>query len=97
MALHPQIAALSAQLENLASFLRANGERLWSSRIDLCRHLVADSNFVGVERFLRLFEGDENLKDLVLPDPLADRRLSEMRKASWTMADRLDREEREVD
>jgi len=52
MTLHPQIAALAAQLEDLAALLRSRGDRRWSGKIELCAHLVADSNFTGVEHFL---------------------------------------------
>ncbi|GAY22261.1 MULTISPECIES: hypothetical protein [Sphingobium] len=93
MALHPQIAALAAQLEDLADLLRAQGDRLWSGRIDLVRHLVADSNFAGVERFLRLFEGEEGLGALVLNDASANRRLIERRQAARILAERLAKEE----
>ena len=93
MALHPQIAALAAQLEDLADLLRAHGDRLWSGRIDLVRHLVADSNFAGVERFLRLFEGQEGLGTLVLSDASADQRLVERRQAAHALAERLAKEE----
>ena len=93
MALHPQIAALAAQLEDLADLLRAQGDRLWSGRIDLVRHLVADSNFAGVERFLRLFEGEEGLGALVLSDASANQRLVERRQAARALAERLAKEE----
>lgn len=96
MALHPQIAALAAQLEDIVALLRANGDRLWSGRIDLCRHLVADSNFAGVERFLRLFEGEESFGMLALASRDAADRLADLRKAAWTMADRLAKEERQA-
>ncbi len=93
MALHPQIAALAAQLEDLAAFLRSRGDRLWSGRVELCAHLVADSNFAGVEHFLRLFEGDDSLAHLTLADPESDNRLSELRKVTRSLAERLAREE----
>lgn len=93
MALHPQIAALAAQLEDLSCFLRSHGDRLWSGRIDLCRHLVADSNFAGVDRFLRLFEGEEGLDSVTLPDSTAHARLAELRRNARTVAERLAREE----
>lgn len=93
MPLHPQIAALAAQLEDIANLLRAHGDRVWSGRIDLIRHLVADSNFTGVERFLRLFEGEEGLGALVLADAPANRRLAELRRAAQTLAQRLAKEE----
>jgi hypothetical protein len=93
MALHPQIAALAAQLEDLSAFLRAQGDRLWSGRIDLCRHLVADSNFSGVERFLRLFEGEGSLTHLTLADAAANARLAELNGAARTLAERLAKEE----
>lgn len=98
MVLHPQIAALVAQLDELVSLLKTHGERLWSGRIDLCRHLIADSNFAGVERFLRLFEEEDGgLSLLTLKDPIANARLIELRKASRVMADRLAREEHQAD
>ncbi len=97
MALHPQIAALAAGLEDLAVFLRSRGDRKWSGRVELCAHLVADSNFTGVEHFLRLFEGEESLGQLILGDPAADARLDELRKMTRTLADRLAREERAAD
>lgn len=93
MALHPQIAALAAQMEDISLFLRRHGDRLWSGRIDLCHHLVADSNFTGVERFLRLFEGEDGLGDMSLDDPVADARLTELRKAARMLAERLAKEE----
>ncbi|WP_242124970.1 hypothetical protein [Sphingobium sp. Sx8-8] len=93
MPLHPQIAALAAKLEDLANLLRANGDRLWSGRIDLIRHLVADSNFAGVERFLRLFEGEEGLGALVLADASAHARLDELRQSARILAQRLAKEE----
>jgi len=93
MALHPQIAALAAQLEDLAELVRAQDDRLWSGRIDLVRHLVADSNFAGVERFLRLFEGEEGLGALVLSDAAANQRLIERRQAARILAERLAKEE----
>ena len=97
MALHPQIAALAAGLEDLAAFLRSRGDRKWSGRVELCAHLVADSNFTGVQHFLRLFEGEESLGQLILGDPAADARLDELRKMTRTLADRLAREERATD
>jgi hypothetical protein len=95
MPLHPQIAALTAQLEDLARLLRNHGDRLWSGRLELLHHLVADSNFAGVERFLRLFdEGEEaGFAALSLPDPAANRQLSELRQAAQVLAQRLAREE----
>lgn len=97
MALHPQIAALAAQLEDLAAFLRSRGDRTLSGRVELCAHLVADSNFAGVERFLRLFEGDDSLAHLVLGDAASDARLDELRKVSRRLAERLAREEGTAD
>lgn len=97
MALHPQIAALAAQLEDLAAFLRSRGDRKWSGRVELCAHLVADSNFAGVERFLRLFEDDDSLAHLVLGDAASDARLDELRKMSRALAERLAREEGAAD
>lgn len=97
MTLHPQIAALAGQMDALAVFLRGQGDRRWSGRVDLCAHLVADSNFSGVERFLRLFEGDESLDTLVLTDAVANLRLSELRKGARTLAERLTKEERAAD
>lgn len=93
MALHPQIAALAAQLEDLANLLRVHGDRLWSGRIDLIRHLVADSNFAGVDRFLRLLEGEDGLGALVLDDAAANQRLAELRQAAQILARRLAKEE----
>ena len=93
MALHPQVAALAAQLDDLSVFLRMQGDRLWSARVELCRHLVADSHFSGVEHFLRLFEGDDNLGDLALADATATARLGNLIRASRTLADRLVKEE----
>ena len=93
MGLHPQIAALAAQLEDLSFLLRDHGDRLWSGRIDLCRHLVADSNFAGVDHFLRLFEGDGNRADVMLASPAANARLNDMRRAARALAERLAREE----
>ena len=93
MTLHPQIAALAAQMEELAALLRSRGDRQWSGRVELCAHLVADSNFTGVERFLRLFEGDDSLDTVMLNDALDDARLSELRKNTRTLAERLAREE----
>ncbi|WP_375195888.1 hypothetical protein [Sphingobium sp.] len=93
MPLHPQIAALAAQLEDLANLLRRNDDRLWSGRIDLIRHLVADSNFAGVERFLRLFEGEEGLAALELTDASANQRLAELRHSARILAQRLAKEE----
>lgn len=93
MALHPQIAALAAQLEDLANLLRGHGDRLWSGRIDLIRHLVADSNFAGVDRFLRLLEGEDGLDALVLDDAAANQRLAELRQAAQILARRLAKEE----
>jgi hypothetical protein len=97
MALHPQIAALAAQLEDLAAFLRSRGDRKWSGRVELCTHLVADSNFTGVDHFLRLFEGDDSLAHLVLGDPASDNRLDELRKVTRALAQRLAREEGAAD
>ncbi|HKY80757.1 MAG TPA: hypothetical protein VJM09_04710 [Sphingobium sp.] len=93
MSLHPQIVALAAQMEDLSIFLRSHGDRIWSGRIDLCRHLVADSNFAGVERFLRLFEGEANLGEVTLGNPAADARLGDLRKSARALADRLAKEE----
>jgi len=93
MPLHPQIAALVAQLEDLSAFLRAQGDRVWSGRIDLCRHLVADSNFAGVERFLRLFEGEASMADLQLSDAASTTRLGELNRAARILAERLAKEE----
>ena len=93
MSLHPQIAALAAQLEDLSTFLRGQGDRLWSGRVDLCRHLVADSNFAGVERFLRLFEGEESLDSVRLDDPRAIAEFDRLRNAARSLAQRLAKEE----
>ena len=93
MTLHPQIAALAGQMEELAAFLRSQGDRLWSGRVELCAHLVADSNFAGVERFLRLFEGEEGLGSLVLTGDPANARVAELRKVTRTLAERLAKEE----
>lgn len=93
MSLHPQIAALAVQMEDLAVFLRNHGDRLWSGRVELCAHLVADSNFSGVERFLRLFDGEEGLGQLTLGDEAANGRFAALLKASRTLAERLAREE----
>jgi hypothetical protein len=93
MALHPHIAALAAQLEDISILLRKEGDRLWSGRIDLCRHLVADSNFAGVDRFLRLFEGEDSLADVTLADEAATGRLRELTRAARTLAERLAKEE----
>lgn len=97
MTLHPQIAALAGQMEALAAFLRGQGDRRWSGRVELCAHLVADSNFTGVERFLRLFEGDDSLDALVLSDAAANMRLAELRKSARTLAERLAKEEGALD
>ena len=93
MNLHPQIAALAVQLEDLSIFLRVHGDRIWSGKVDLCRHLVADSNFAGVDRFLRLFEGDDNLDDVGLDDPGDTAELDRLRKAARVLAGRLAKEE----
>lgn len=93
MVLHPQIAALAAQLEDLASLLRVHGNRHWAGRIDLIRHLVADSNFTGVERFLRLFGGEEGLDAVTLSDAPANERLIAVRQAARILAERLAKEE----
>jgi hypothetical protein len=97
MKLHPQIAALAAQLEDLAALLRRCGDRRWSGRVELCAHLVADSNFTGVEHFLRLFEGEESLNDVRLDDAPANARLGELRKTTRTLAEWLVREEDSAD
>ena len=93
MSLHPQIAALAGQMEELAAFLRSRGERHWSGRVDLCAHLVADSNFAGVDRFLRLFAEEDGLDSLVLQDEAANARLVELRRAARHLAERLAKEE----
>ncbi|NIJ15211.1 hypothetical protein [Sphingobium vermicomposti] len=93
MNLHPQIAALAVQLEDLSIFLRVHGDRIWSGKVDLCRHLVADSNFAGVDHFLRLFEGDDNLDDVRLDDPGDTAELDRLRKAARVLAGRLAKEE----
>ena len=93
MTLHPQIAALAGQMEDLAAFLRGQGDRRWSGRVELCAHLVADSNFAGVERFLRLFDGEDGLDSLTLPSAAANGRFAELRKVTRTLAERLAREE----
>ncbi|ANI78593.1 MULTISPECIES: hypothetical protein [Sphingobium] len=97
MTLHPQIAALAAQLEDLAALLRSRGDRRWSGRVELCAHLVADSNFTGVDHFLRLFEGDDSLDEVRLNDAAANARLDELRKVTRTLAERLAREEGAAD
>jgi hypothetical protein len=97
MTLHPQIAALAAQLEDLAALLRSRGDRRWSGRVELCAHLVADSNFTGVDHFLRLFEGDDSLDEVRLNDAAANARLDELRKVTRTLAERLAREEGATD
>jgi hypothetical protein len=97
MKLHPQIAALAAQMEDLAALLRRFGDRRWSGRVELCAHLIADSNFTGVEHFLRLFEGDDSLDDVRLDAAAANARLGELRKATRTLAERLAREEDAAD
>ena len=93
MPLHPQVAALAAQLDDLSVFLRMQGDRLWSARVELCRHLVADSNFAGIEHFLRLFEGEEGLGTLTFADAAATDRLRDLLRASRALAERLVREE----
>ena len=97
MTLHPQIAALAAQLEDLAALLRSRGDRRWSGRVELCAHLVADSNFTGVDHFLRLFEGDDSLDEVRLNDAAANARLDELRKVTRILAERLAREEGAAD
>ncbi len=99
MALHPQIAALAAQLEELSALLRDHGDRWWSAKIDLCRDLIADSNFTGVEKFLALVGGAGGFADFELRDGEgellpAQIRLAELRQAALTLAERLAREER---
>lgn len=96
MPLHPQVAAFAAQLDDLSALLRAQGDRRWSDRIDLCRGLVADSNFAGVERFLALFEGPDSLADLRFGDPEADARLADCLSAARSFAERLASEERDA-
>jgi hypothetical protein len=97
MTLHPQIAALAAQLEDLAALLRSRGDRRWPGKIELCAHLVADSNFTGVEHFLRLFEGEDSLDHVTLDNAAANARLVELRKVTRTLAERLAREEGTAD
>jgi len=93
MKLHPQIAALAAQLEDLAALLRRCGDRRWSGRVELCAHLIAGSNFTGVEHFLRLFERDDSLNDVRLDAAAANARLGELLKVTRTLAEQLVREE----
>lgn len=97
MMLHPQIAALAGRLEDLAALLRGQGDRRWSGKVELCAHLVADSNFAGVDRFLRLFDEDDGFDAMVLNDAAANMRLAELRKATRILAERLAREERAAD
>ncbi|HUD94126.1 hypothetical protein [Sphingobium sp.] len=94
MALHPQIAAFAAQLDDLSRLLRGQGDRLWLDRIDLIHRMIADSNFNGVERFLALFEGEERFADFTLADPAAQGELDACRAAARAMAQRLAQEER---
>ena len=93
MALHPQIAAFAAQLDDLSRLLRAHGDRLWSDRIDLIHRSIADSNFNGVQRFLALFEGEGSFAALTLGDAKADSELDSCRAAARAMAQRLAKEE----
>jgi len=99
MVLHPQIAALAAQLEEMSALLRDHGDRWWSVKIDLCRNLIADSNFTGIEKFLALIGDAGGFADFELRDGEgkllpAHVRLVELRQAARVLAERLAGEER---
>ena len=93
MALHPQVAAFAAQLDDLSRLLRGQGDRLWADRIDLIQRAVADSNYAGVARFLDLFDGEGGFAGFTLPDRQAQAQLSTCRAAAHAMARRLAKEE----
>lgn len=97
MALHPQIAAFAAQLDDLSRLLRRYDARLWADRIDLLHRMVADSNFNGVERFLTQHDGEGGFAELVLADPTAQAELATCRTAALAMARRLAKEEQAGD
>lgn len=93
MALHPQVAALAAQPDDLSRLLRRHDARVWADKVDLLHRMVADSNFNGVERYLALYEGEGGFVDLTLADPAAQAELNSCRTAARAMAQRLAQEE----
>jgi hypothetical protein len=93
MALHPQVAAFAAQLDDLSRLLRRHDARVWADKVDLLHRMIADSNFNGVERFLALYEGEGGFADLTLTDPAAQAELNSCRTAARAMAQRLAQEE----
>lgn len=97
MALHPQIAAFAAQLDDLSRLLRRQDARIWADKVDLLHRMIADSNFNGVQRFLALYEGEGSFAGLTLADPAAQAELDACRSAARTLAQRLAKEEQAGD
>ncbi|MGA1802832.1 DUF6966 domain-containing protein [Rhizobium sp. HT1-10] len=66
MSLHPDILRFASALRKLETHLRTNDAPHWANDIARCAAWIEQSDYNGVERFLRLFGGMGSLNDLIL-------------------------------
>lgn len=97
MALHPDVARLAGTLEVMATLLKLHGDNGWAEQVERCRSSIAQSDYHGVDRLLRLYGGMGSLNDVVLQSggiaPAEDNeRFNALRTDAWKDANALARD-----
>jgi hypothetical protein len=98
MALHPDVARLAGTLEAMTTLLKLHGDNGWADQIERCRSSIAQSDYHGVDRLLRLYGGMGSLNDVILQSdgvaPADDNeRFEALRTDAWEQARALARDE----
>jgi len=98
MALHPDVARLAGTLEAMTTLLKLHGDNGWADQVERCRSSIAQSDYHGVDRLLRLYGRMGSLNDVVLQSggvaPVEDNeRFDALRIDAWKQANALAREE----
>lgn len=97
MALHPDVARLAGTLEAMAALLKLHDYNGWVEQVERCRSSIAQSDYHGVDRLLRLYGGMGSLNDVVLQSggiaPREDKeRFNTLRTDAWKDANALARD-----
>lgn len=98
MTLHPDVARLAGTLEAMTTLLKLHGDDGWAEQIERCRSSIAQSDYYGVDRLLRLYGGMGSLNDVILQSgglaPAEDNeRFDALRSDAWEQAHGLARSE----
>ncbi|MEG3172186.1 MAG: hypothetical protein EOO77_04240 [Oxalobacteraceae bacterium] len=97
MALHPDVARLAGTLEAMVTLLKLHGDNGWAEKVERCRSSIAQSDYHGVDRLLRLYGGMGSLNDVVLQSggiaPAEDNeRFNALRTDAWKQVNALARD-----